>query len=55
MPCLQYDFANWVIWDRPDDQPSCFINHFADKKEGVIEQTEAILKTVGGGQKDQNK
>lgn len=31
-PCLQNDRAKWGEWDS---SPSCFINHYADRKEAV--------------------
>jgi len=40
MPCLQYDIARRVILDPPDHDPSCFINHYPDYKENIIEQAQ---------------
>ncbi|CAB9513083.1 expressed unknown protein [Seminavis robusta] len=43
-PCLQNDFAHAVEWNVPVDQPSCFINHYADEKPRVKNVTALMLQ-----------
>ena len=41
IPCLQNDFSSTVNWNA--STPSCFISHYADKKEQAIKHGEMMM------------
>jgi galactosyl transferase GMA12/MNN10 family len=45
LPCLQNDFAHEGNWNV--SKPSCFISHYADKKEKIIDHAALMLQSVG--------
>lgn len=40
-PCLQSDFMSLVKWNP--SEPSCFINHYPDKKDIIVKYAKAIM------------
>ena len=41
-PCLQSDFISQAKWDTTD--PSCYVNHYADEKEQVLQHAKMMMK-----------
>lgn len=41
-PCLQNDFASHVNWNP--STPSCFVNHYADDKNKIVDYAKAIME-----------